>query len=202
MRNLEQRIAEINRRSEKLLKQRKQRRIHTLTACVSLAICIGLGSVFVLPEILPAKNAAPQDPNAGGAWIEDRLESQTSSVAKIQVDGMGVSHSITDPADILRVVNYLQSLRIVAVMDSSDNFADMNGDYEETVRGETGATEAVDEESADATQTGYLITRVMHTGECIQYYFAGNTLVDESTGQTVILAPRQIKNLKNLLGIS
>ena len=53
MRNFEERKAEIFRRSENRIKQRKQTRKRILTVCIPLCLALTVGSAAILPDMLP-----------------------------------------------------------------------------------------------------------------------------------------------------
>ena len=75
MRKFEERKAEIFRRSENRIKERKQNRRRMLGVCVPLCLALAVGSVAILPEVLPVgpdyasgENAAMPE-YSGGAIV-------------------------------------------------------------------------------------------------------------------------------------
>lgn len=196
MRNLEQRIAEIDRRSKKIFKERKRRGKRILMACIPLVLCIGL---CILPAMMTASSEASGTNGAvTGSLTGDGAESIASAVAKIEVFGADVSLCYTQASDILLISDYLNACTVTE--PESSEVADggiMDEAVQETVHGSDDRNGVV----SGASSVGYTITLVMREGENTEYLLAGNTLKDRSTNQTYTLSQKQIKELKDLLGI-
>lgn len=90
MTNLEERLAEINRRSEIIFQKRKRRK-HMILTCVPILLCVGIVSAFIGSE-----NARPQgegEENAwfygdgsSGGWDDERPEIGTEYIEKILIE--------------------------------------------------------------------------------------------------------------------
>ena len=198
MRNFEERKAEVFRRSEKRIKERKQRRNHILMACIPLVLCITLLGAFLFP------GAAPEDPGnptfdglAGGGVTEAEYASLTCSIAKITVQGSGLSKSYTNVSEILLITDQLYSC---GTRVPETNGATNNGIRPE---GEDGKEEVGDVCGSipDSANTGYTITLIMHDGETTEYYLAGDTLKNLTAKQTYRLNQTQVNELHKLLDI-
>ena len=114
MRSFDERIAEIHRRSEKILRQRKKQRRHMLMACIPLVLCISLYAVLILPGEQAAgsmrENYSTQDggvnTSAGGSGRE--------SVARIEVAGLGISRVFLRQEEIASIMACIDNTAIQA----------------------------------------------------------------------------------------
>ena len=196
MRELHECQAEVFRRSEKRIKERKQRRNHILMACIPLVLCITLFSAFFLPGVLPedAKDAGP-----GGGRTESKSESLACAYTKIDVTGNGISLSYTKASDVLSISNQLASYMV--------NEPENNTSVGEETRGEDFKNEIADDiyigttGATSAAGEGYVITLTLHEGSTIVYRLTGNSLLDMAENKTYKLNQVQLKELNKLLGI-
>ena len=200
MRNFEERKAEVFRRSEKRIKERKQRRNHILMACIPLVLCITLFSAFFLPGMLPGDTKDPGIADgAVGGLTENKSESLACAYTKIDVIGNGISLSYTKASDVLSISNQLASYMVNEPENSpavgegtrGDDFK--NESAEDGYIGTTGAT--------SAAGTGYVITLTLHEGGAIAYRLSGNSLLDVAENKTYKLTQAQLEELNELLGI-
>ena len=107
MRNFEERKAEVFRRSEKRIKERKQRRNHLIMACLPLVLCITILGAFLFP------GGTPEDPGfngaAGGGLTEEKFESLSCPIAKITITGGNFSQTYREVEDLLLISDQLYS---------------------------------------------------------------------------------------------
>ena len=200
MRNFEERKAEVFRRSEKRIKERKQRRNHILMTCIPLVLCITLFSALFLPGMLPGETKDPGVADgAVGGLTENKSESLTCAYTKIDVIGNGISLSYTKASDMLSISNLLASYVVNEPENSTsvdehprgDDF--QNESAENIYTGTTGAT--------SAAGTGYVITLTLHEGGTVVYRLTGNSLLNLAENKTYKLTQAQLKELNELLGI-
>ncbi|MBQ9838474.1 MAG: hypothetical protein IJO56_03115 [Oscillospiraceae bacterium] len=195
MRNFEERKAEVFRRSEKRIKERKARRNHILMACIPLVLCITLLGAFLFP------GATPEDPNfngpAGGGLTEDRFESLSCPIAKITVTGGDFSRTYKDVEDLLLISDQLYSY---GSRGDETNGTSNNGIAAE---GEDRKENADDiyGNITDHSNVAYTITLVTHEGVKTEYRLVGKTLKNLTTKQTYNLSQTQVNELYELLGI-
>ena len=206
MRDLTECQAEVFRRSEKRIKERKQRRRHILMVCVPLVLCIGLWSAFSLPGMLSGNAGELGDPAAPecapDGIVEDAYSSTGTGIARIIVSGPDFSKTHTQASDILRISDSLyacstrgQDSGTTGSLTSGSGFTEDN--HKENA---TQPTESVaDSDHAESVQ--YRITLVMYNENLLAYSLTGNTLTDLTTNQAHPLTPEQTKELKDLLGI-
>ena len=195
MRNFEERKAEVFRRSEKRIKERKQRRNHILMACIPLVLCITLLGAFLFP------GATPEDPrfngSAGGGLTEEKFESLSCPIAKITVTGANFSQTYKEVEDLLLISDQLYSY--------GSRGSETNGTTDDGIASEgEDRKENADDVSgsvADSANIAYSITLITHEGVKTEYRLAGKTLENLTTKQTYHLSQTQVNELYELLGI-
>ena len=205
MRSYEERLAEIQRRSEKIRKERSRRRKHIMAGCISMALCGALASVFVLPDMLYDGSDGISG-NSGsvytqGYFSEGAYENVICTVTKIKVTGGNISHTFTETADIEKI-----SRQLVDCISQNEL-----GGYSEEKTSAAGSDNK-DESSnfagenysgiiSDLALQPYTITLTIADGRQMVYYLVGNTLRIRDGFQTVSLTPGQAQELKATLGI-
>ena len=222
MRDLNECQAEVFRRSEKRIKERKQRRKHILLACIPLVLCVTLFAAFFPWD---TKTAAPKEPAVNNAPMDGPAGNWGSSlsVLRIDVSGLDFFQSYTDEDHIMLIYDQLYSYSpeepesyeepTESVLDGN---AEENADTEDKdsiIDGTAGgtATEIAPGEnntgSSDNDLTfappsiGYRITLTTDTGTQIEYYLSGNILENRSTNHSRKLTYSEASILKELLGI-
>ena len=229
MRDLNECQAEVFRRSEKRIKERKQHRKRILMVCIPLVLCIPLCAAFYLkgpnrtaPEAPVGTNFPMNSPT--GNWDGDF----TASILRVEVYGLDFSRIYTDAADIILISDQLNSYdqpKSEVYEEPTESVAD--GEYKEsadtnfqhssiTVSGSSGELkeEATGENyngssvtddlygvTSDFASTGYTITLTTDTGTQMEYYLSGNILLNRVTNQSRKLTQAEANTLKELLGI-
>ena len=195
MRNFEERKAEVFRRSDKRIKERKQRRNHLIMACLPLVLCITILGAFLFP------GGTPEDPRlngaAGGGLTEEKFESLSCPIAKITITGGNFSQTYREVEDLLLISDQLYSY------GSRGN--ETNGTTDDSIASEgEDRKENADDiygNITDHSNVAYTITLVTHEGVKTEYRLAGKTLENLTTKQTYHLSQTQVNELYELLGI-
>ena len=195
MRELHECQAEVFRRSDKRIKERKQRRNHILMACIPLVLCITLLGAFLFP------GATPEDPrfngSAGGGLTEEKFESLSCPIAKITVTGGNFSQTYKEVEDLLLISDQLYSY--------GSRGSETNGTTDDGIASEgEDRKENADDVSgsvADSANIAYTITLITHEGVKTEYQLVGKTLKNLTTKQTYNLSQTQVNELYELLGI-
>ena len=197
MRELHECQAEVFRRSEKRIKERRARRNHILMACIPLVLCITILGAFLRPNVTPDGAAEPGDtrPVVDGMG-SDGFTSLSCPIAKITVSGNNFSISHTEVADLLLISDQLYSYgtRAPSSNGTTDNVVD-----EDDVPKDNG--EDVSGSIMDSANAAYTITMVTHEGVKTEYQLVGKTLTNMTTNQTYKLTQTQANELRTLLGI-
>lgn len=181
MSNLDQRMAEIRRRSEKILKERKKRRQVILAACIPVLLCVGIYAFMRTPV---TQNHRISDPVAP----EDSVGSIVL-YAQAQVNGRTLSRE-----DAQQIHVFFDKLVLPGY-----GFPDENDEAD--VRGDTDVVMSEDAEehkflSNSTTDTiSYTITLIAEDGSSREYGLTGNELTDLATGQSVFLSQEQLQEL-------
>lgn len=195
MRELHECQAEVFRRSEKRIKERKQRRNHLIMACLPLVLCITILGAFLF------HGGTPEDPSfngaAGGGLTEEKFESLSCPIAKITVTGGNFSQTYREVEDILLISDQLYSY--------GSRGSETNGTTDDGIasEGEDRKENADDVfgDIADSANVAYTITLVTHEGVKTEYRLVGKTLENLTTKQTYHLSQTQVNELYELLGI-
>lgn len=190
MRSNEERIAEIYRRSEAIIRQRKKRRKQVLLACVPLVLCMTLFAAFVLPAMMPA---SMKDAAAPENMLADASGGRGLYAAKVKVTGPNLVLLHTLQQEVLRISDYINNCTLEP--PASPETPENNG-----VPGK----EAADTHYGDITDTadtGYTITLFLEDGSKTQYRLEDGLLRNLETNKAYPLSPTQVSELKALLGI-
>lgn len=229
MRDLNECQAEVFRRSEQRIKERKQRRKHILLACVPLVLCMTLFAAFFSQN---TKTAAPEDAAVNEApmeWPAGNWDwSSNYSVLRIDVSGLDFSKTYTETADITLI-----SEQLCSYGQSEPEIYDeptegvLDGEYKEnadrddpeSIIADSVTGGALKEEApeannngssvtddlyrgtSDSTNIGYTITLTTDAGTQIEYCLSGNILENRTANQSRQLSQSEANILRELLGI-
>lgn len=189
MRELHECQAEVFRRSEKRIKERKQRRYHMFMACIPLVLCLTLFGAFLFPQMDDLKQA-PESSNEqfSGAMGTDEVGGLFAG--SVEVSGNGVSSyytSVENVQGIMRLIN-----GIVAVPETDDADKDENFVVEDSTSTEL---------KGDHKENGYRILVKRSDGSCAEYLLVGSMLIDQATQNEFHMSEDTCKELKDALGI-
>lgn len=187
MRDFEQRKAEIFRRSEERLTQRKRRR-RMIISCVPIVICIAFLSVFKLPDI-----------ELGGGKSAPDAYNQTVSTEKyisVRIQGKGensgYSKVIEDQETIEKIVNSITGAESEKTSTESSEPTENKsaGKPQDAV---AGASPTKKEEDS-----GYTITIAASDGSERVYTISDDILTDEKNTR-IFLTDEQFSEIVSLL---
>ena len=195
MRELHECQAEVFRRSEKRIQERKQRRNHLIMACLPLVLCITILGAFLF------SGGTPEDPGfngaAGGGLTEEKFESLSCPIAKITITGGNFSQTYREVEDLLLISDQLYSY--------GSRGSETTGTTDDSIvsEGEDRKENADDiyGNITDHSNVAYTITLVTHEGVKTEYRLAGKTLENLTTKQTYHLSQTQVNELYELLGM-
>ena len=195
MRELHECQAEVFRRSEKRIKERKQRRQRILMTCIPLVLCLTIFGTFLFPQLnnnMQAPEGMPES-ETQAAMGQDENQSMTCSIVEIKVSGNGVSIRYTDVADLLLISDQLNTYG-TREPETSGTTNEDGSDRSENADDVVGGV-------ADSADAAYTITLVTHEGEKTEYQLIGNTLLNQTTNQAYTLTYEQVKELREILGV-
>ena len=111
MRNFEERKAEVFRRSEKRIKERKQRRNHILMTCIPLVLCLTIFGAFLFPQMDDLKQA-PESSNEH--YFSGAMGTEADGglfAGSVEVSGNGVSSYYTSVENV-HTVKFLRNPKV------------------------------------------------------------------------------------------
>ena len=189
MRELHECQAEVFRRSEKRIKERKQRRNHMLMACIPLVLCLTIFGAFLFPQMDDFKHA-PESSNEqfSGAMGKDEIGGLFTG--SVEVSGNGVSSyyaSVENVQGIMRLIN-----GIVAVPETNDG-----DDLRDYITDESTSTDV----NENYQENCYKIVVKRSDKTSTEYLLVGSVLIDQNTQQEYPVGEATMKDLKNALGI-
>ena len=190
MRNFEERKAEVFRRSDKRIKERKQRRNHMLMACIPLVLCLTIFGAFLFPQLDDLKQA-PESSNEH--YFSGAMGTEADGglfAGSVEVSGNGVSSyytSVENVQGIMRLIN-----GIVAVPETDDADKDENFVVEDSTSTEL---------KGDHKENGYRILVKRSDGSSAEYLLVGSMLIDQATQNEFYMSEDTSKELKDALGI-
>ena len=189
MRNFEERKAEVFRRSEKRIKERKQRRNHILMTCIPLVLCLTIFGAFLFPQMDDLKQA-PESSNEQFSGAMGTDEDGGLFAGSVEVSGNGVSSyytSVENVQGIMRLIN-----GIVAVPETNDG-----DDLRDYITDESTSTD----KNENYQESCYKIVVKRSDKTSTEYLLVGSVLIDQTTQQEYPVGEATMKDLKNALGI-
>ena len=199
MREINECTAEVFRRSEKRIKERKRNRNRILAFCIPLCLIVTVWSIMILPAMMPASKS---DNNAGeGMDIMESVDGTAAAYVRVEVMSTGTatqSAILKDDADEVAQIYY--------TVQSS--FVNSGGGNKESAK-EEAEDDALTDENKDYSQSGttnlssgFRIIFSTENGAQTIYSLSGDKLINETTKQETILAEDQRSNLLNMLGLT
>lgn len=189
MRNFEERKAEVFRRSEKRIKERKQRRNHMLMACIPLVLCLTIFGAFLFPQMDDFKQA-PESSNEQFSGAMGKDEVGGLFAGSVEVSGNGVSSYFTSAENVQGIMRLING--IVAVPETNDG-----DDLRDYITDESTSTDA----NENYQENCYKIVIKRSDGNSTEYLIVGSVLIDQATQQEYPVKEDTMKDLKDALGI-
>lgn len=195
MREINECTAEVFRRSEKRIKERRKKRNRILALVIPLCLIVTVFSATVLPEMMPLirtkSDAAEMVGDSSGSG------SPFCSYTAVEIQNIGLSPErygkVTDKVAVTNLFNSIHSL-----------FADVDG----KVPNGSESFEAVESDEnygqpeASSKSKGYTIIFTTDDGSQSVYNLSENTLLNVNTNETAVLSDAQIEELLAFFGIS
>ena len=209
MRNFEERKAEVFRRSENRIKERRRNRNRILAMCIPLCLVLTIFSFTMLPGMLPVGSDDAENESFGN--ISDGIADTDGAgnpglvhnFVMVDVRGTGAQsqyHSTIENAS--GVSGVFEQIYTILIPHESHN--DIVGDFAD------GDTELPDsdgsDELKDATNntkaSSYVITMSTANGMNRTFTLTENKLYDAELNIEVELTNEQVRNLKAALGLT
>ena len=189
MRELHECQAEVFRRSEKRIKERKQRRNHMFMACIPLVLCLTIFGAFLFPQMDDFKQA-PESSNEQFSGAMGKDEVGGLFAGSVEVSGNGVSSYFTSAENVQGIMRLING--IVAVPETNDG-----DDLRDYITDESTSTDA----NENYQENCYKIVIKRSDGNSTEYLIVGSVLIDQATQQEYPVKEDTMKDLKDALGI-
>ncbi len=187
MRDLMECQAEVFRRSEKRIKERKQRRNHILMACVPVVFCAAL--LFALKPIMPSdQKTEPEDTTQQESTGLPESSGMMASNS-VEVIGAGFSNNVTLVEDFQEITSLLESITAVS------------GDRNNATTDDPLCGDASEVDGAAPMYGGYMVTVIGEDGTATVYRLDGLSLVNQTTNERFLMDADTSLLLNNALGI-
>ena len=187
MRDLKECQAEVFRRSEKRIKERKQRRNHILMVCVPVVFCAAL--LFALKPIMPSNQK-----------IEPEDTTQQESTGLPESDGMMASNSVAViGAGFSNNVTMLEDFQ--AITGIIESITTGSGDRNNATTDDPLFGDASEVDGAAPMFGGYMVTVIGEDGTATVYRLDGLSLVNQTTNERFLMDADTSLLLNNALGI-
>ena len=199
MREINECTAEVFRRSEKRIKERKRNRKRILAFCIPLCLIVTVWSIMILPAMMPANKS---DNNAGeGMDIMGSVDGTDTAFVRVEIMSIGTatqSSVLKDDADEVAQIYYTVQSSFVS-----------SGEGNKESANDKAEDDALTEENKDYSQggttnlsSGFRIIFTTENGAQTVYSLSGDKLINETTKQETILTKDQRTNLLNMLGLT
>lgn len=178
MRSFEERKAEILRRSNARIRARKKRRVGALLCCIPMFVCVTFFAVMILPAMMPAGSAAPDEKAAQDSlFCADIL---------VEIETDGYCRQYTDQNVIVEISNAIHAVT------NAEN---------DPVLGETPAeTTEIYLSDSKVVQT-CTVTFTDREGNTTAYVLTERSLYAKETETTYALTNEQSAALRQTLGL-
>lgn len=194
MRNFEERMEEIRRRSEKIIKERKKRRLYIVAACVPAVLCVAL----VLPQVLPKDT---MEPSIDSGAVNEDYQNPNRNRSYVEVSGNGMTITLSQPELVNQIVHVINSAAKPEMnVSEQPEFQDEVEDAYKDFLMEDSEDVAISSEYSSVSV--YTVTVHTASGETRYYELMGNQLKSGDSQEIRILTDQELQELRNLLGIT
>lgn len=195
MRELKECTAEVFRRSEQRIRERRRKRNRVLALCVPVILIAAVWSAMSLPAVMPEGGTMGQDRFGESAGSAPESVACPYSAVEIQAGGIIPEHygEVTDRLAVAEMFSSVNSL-----------FADDVGNGQNVIENFPSEEENPNFDLSDLTgsRKDCTITFTAEDGSQAVYTLSGNTLVDVNENKTISLSGSQMAELMAVLGLS
>lgn len=194
MRELNECTAEVFRRSEKRIKERRRNRVRVLAVCIPICLIVAVWSAIVFPGMMPGMETSDLAQYAEVVEYAERdlvfiaVEIQDAGLFPEEHDGR-----VTDPAAVAEMFHAIHSL-----------FADVDGNGQNAGVNLPAAEDNACYDQIESANTWRVCTITFTAEDGLQavYVLSENTLVDVNGNKTIFLSDAQAAELLAVFGIS
>lgn len=204
MRELNECTAEVFRRSEKRIRERRRNRKRILSLCIPVCLIITVWAVIIFPGMIPALDTSDLAQYAEAETVENAEGSPACPYTAVEIQDAGIypeenDRRVTDRLAVAEMFRAVQSL--FADADGSDRDVSGNCTSNENI---PAAEDNLNHDLTDSESKWKVctITFTAEDGSQTVYHLSGNTLVNGNTNETVFLSEDQAAGLLTVLGLS
>ena len=205
MRNFEERKAEIFRRSEKRIRERKRNLHAVLALCIPLCLILAALSVTLLPSMDLVSHDGAENVQEDG--VKDEMAAMDDadatvlvhSFVSVEVKGTGLNseyHSVIESAP--EVTGVFEQIYSILILHESHN--DIVGEFNESEDGF--GSEGLKDQGANSKASGYTVTMITAKGIKRTFILTENKLYDAKTNMEIDLTDGQTEDLRWALGLT
>ena len=218
MRNLEDCKAEVFRRSEERIKERKRKRNRVLACCIPLCILLVAGGLYIRPLLEPVDESAKwggtnQIPDRVLGGLGDGFTGSTLNYTSVKItDKTGtteVSREVTDAKTVGELGNFIATYFGVPTPETDTIVDEMYGkesfdgaEKDETTAGQDRDTieyELMAKYGLEEKKADYMLRFRNAAGEEFRFLLNGTYLYNEENGGVVTLSDTRLSALKEML---
>lgn len=214
MREIKECTAEVFRRSEKRIKERKSMRNRILVLCIPVCLVMTAVSVWFFPKMkihdetygsaMDAAGDIGAAENFGDAFESASFEFGAFPYTVVELRSADPlpehAEKVTDRAVVADLFDAIHSFFVDADMTFSDVIGDAQAGNEDFMAGEEPSSQW--SAGSSGQQKAYTILFTADEGLQTMYRLDGNTLSNGNTNETVILNDAQVAELLIVFGIS
>lgn len=198
MREINECTAEVFRRSEKRIKERKRNRNRILALCIPLCLIVTVWSIMILPAMMPANKSN----NSAGEGMDmmGGVDGTDAAFVRVEVMSTGTATQSTIlKDDVDEVAQIYYTVQSSFVSSSGGNKESVNEEAEDDA-----LTENKDYSQSGTTNlsSGFRIIFTTENGTQTIYSLSGDKLINETTKQETTLTEDQRSNLLDMLGLT
>lgn len=198
MREINECTAEVFRRSEKRIKERKRNRNRILALCIPLCLIVTVWSVMILPAMMPANKSN----NSAGEGMDmmGGVDGTDAAFVRVEVMSTGTATQSTIlKDDVDEVAQIYYTVQSSFVSSGGGNKESVNEEAEDDA-----LTENKDYSQSGTTNlsSGFRIIFTTENGTQTIYSLSGDKLINETTKQETTLTEDQRSNLLDMLGLT
>lgn len=198
MREINECTAEVFRRSEKRIKERKRNRNRILALCIPLCLIVTVWSIMILPAMMPANKSN----NSAGEGMDmmGGVDGTDAAFVRVEVMRTGTATQSTIlKDDVDEVAQIYYTVQSSFVSSGGGNKESVNEEAEDDA-----LTENKDYSQSGTTNlsSGFRIIFTTENGTQTIYSLSGDKLINETTKQETTLTEDQRSNLLDMLGLT
>lgn len=198
MRSFEERKAEVLRRSENRIRERRRNCTRILALGVSLCVILIICSIVIRPDIRDNNETVSEDNQVIASDSETDCSSKVHNFVSVSVFGEGNCQYTKDYADVTKVFN-----QIYDIFEANGGYKDMIVESENPTLEDYGVPETgVNFGGATDMEDDYIITMESEGGAVREYTLNENVLFDKAFDREIILTEKQLSELKAVLGLT